>query len=228
MLLGKKGKSVDVILDAVSTYAPDVLLTAGHSLTDEEDLHRLEMQLRSCTWPGLLFVEVKKYGGDLPEKLSDETVLSNHCLLAWTRESGWSVMGRQYFTTSAEVRSRSGARLAGFISNLSMRTIEFGGRRFGGLICGEINAHQGRKVVVAATPEIKEWIEELDVVVNPTHDLMGNAGTLIQKRKWISQGGRVYISASNWNTEKPIGKAGRLIKQKRNTRTLHSVYFDFV
>jgi hypothetical protein len=53
--------------------------------------------------------------------------------------------------------------------------------------------------------------------VNATHDRMGNAGTLKAKRAWISQGGRAYLSASNWNTARG---------QNRSARTLHSVFRD--
>ena len=66
---------------------------------------------------------------------------------------------------------------------------------------------------------------DADIVVNPTHDLMGNAGTLIAKRKWLSQPvndrNRVYISASNWNSRGPKGR-----KQSPNSETLHTVYLS--
>lgn len=219
MRLEKNAASVSAIMDALEIHRPEVLLTAGYSLNDEADLAALEARLEASDWDGLLFVEVKHYGGDLPHLIAPGQELSSHCLFAWTRDGGWKRMGRQYFVTSVAARLHLTTLVAAFEKNLSRRIVEFRGRRFGALICGEINALQGRNTVKALTPEIESWLRNLDVIVNPTHDLMGNAGTLIAKRKWASQNGKVYLSASNWNS----GKARR---QTRNARTLHTVFID--
>ena len=54
---------------------------------------------------------------------------------------------------------------------------------------------------------------------------MGNAGTLIAKRKRLSKAvsgrNRLYISASNWNSR---GRNGR--KQSPDSETLHTVYLS--
>jgi hypothetical protein len=219
MRLERNAASVNAIMDALEAYQPDVLLTAGYSLNNETDLALLEDRLKASRWDGLLFIEVKHYESDLPRVTDGDLSLSSHCLFAWTCASGWKRMGRQYFATSDQARASLDTLVAAFERNLPQRVIEFRGRRFGGLICGEINALQGRNNVSALTPKIESWLRSLDVIVNPTHDLMGNAGTVIAKRKWVSQGGRSYLSASNWNTGKPR-------KQKRTSRTLHTVFID--
>jgi hypothetical protein len=206
---------INAIMDVLKKHSPDVLLTAGYSLSDENDLACLKSRLNASSWNGLLFVEVEHYNDDLANQLATGERLSDHCLFAWTRDDGMMRMGRQYFATSDEARANLATRVAAFVENLPQRMIEFRGRRFGALICGEINALQGRNNVTALTPKIGNWLRGLHVVVNPTHDRMGNAGTLIAKRAWISQGGRAYLSASNWNT-----RSG----QKRSARTLHSVF----
>jgi hypothetical protein len=206
---------INAIVDVLKKHSPDVLLTAGYSVRDENDLACLEDSLNASSWNGLLFVEVEHYKNDLANQLATGERLSDHCLFAWTRDGGMKRMGRQYFATSDEARSNLATRVVAFVENLPQRVIEFRGRRFGALICGEINALQGRNNVTALTPKIGNWLRGLHVVVNPTHDRMGNAGTLIAKRAWISRGSRAYLSASNWNT----GNG-----QKRTTRTLHSVF----
>lgn len=220
--------SVAVIIDALSVHQPDVLLTAGHSLHDDDDRQELATGLQDLGWSGLLFVEVKNHGGS-PAFLTgaSDNGLSQHCLFAWTKEGGWLRLGRQYFTTSQQARDES-ERVGAFVQNLHHREVEFAGRRFGALICGEINALVGRNKVQALDPRIEQWIHGLNVIVNPTHDLMGNGGTLLAKRTWLSAKERIYISASNWNSakERRTKTGQRTIKQKREARTLHTLFVN--
>src|SRR5438105_1894249 len=37
------------------------------------------------------------------------------------------------------------------------------------------------------------------MILNPTHTRMGNCGTVRAWREYLSSGGRVYVSASNWD-----------------------------
>ena len=219
-----EGNAVNAILQALDLHHPDVLLTAGYSVEDGADLDQLELALKASGWDGLLFAEVRRHDGDAPDQIDPEHSLSPHCLFAWTRERGWQLMGRQYFATSVEAQTL-GPKVRAFEANLPNRVIDFRGRRFGALICGEINALQGRGRVQALTPEIELWLRSLDVIVNPTHDLMGNGGTLKAKRKWMSLGGRAYVSASNWNSMKMTG-AGQQRRQSRRSGTLHSCFVD--
>lgn len=231
MRLANEGRSVDAILDALKRHVPDVLLVAGYSLPDDAALKKLDKALQKSAWEGLLFVEVHNHIKDLAGlKLTRQLggkpdFLSPHCLFAWTRQAGWKNMGRQYFVSSDQAAKNDENRLEAFVQNLEKRTIEFKGRRFGALICGEINALHGRDHVKARNSKIEDWLRSLDVVVNATHDRMGNGGTLGAKRAWLSQGGRAYLSASNWNSRK-ISSKGTRITQYRDADTLHTFYFD--
>lgn len=232
MRLIREGKSATVIKEVIQTHRPDILVTAGHSLGTVMDLEELNCTLKNTDWNGIIFVEVAHYFHGL-SPIKSLLPTNNHCLFAWTRASGWKYMGRQYFATSQQVRTAlentdaSGHEIDAFIKTLPDREITFRNLRFGGLICGEINSLQGRNSVAPRTPEIGNWLRSLDVIVNGTHDMMGNAGTLIAKRKWLSQGGRLYLSASNWNSMKAGSKPGAKPRcQNRNARTLHTVFWD--
>lgn len=229
--LVKANRSVDAIMDALHAHQPDVLLVAGYSLDDDAAHDALNARLERCGWDGLLFVEVRRHAEDLPGRALPRRIddapepLSPHCLFAWTRDSGWKCMGRQYFVSSAQARKNAGNRVRSFVENLPNRIIEFKGRRFGALICGEVNALVGRKHVAPLNEAIGNWLRGLDVIVNATHDLMGNQGTLNAKRGFFSQGGRAYLSASNWNTQSILSN-GKTRVQRRDSRTLHTFYLD--
>lgn len=219
---------VEAIVTALQEHHPDVLLVAGYALETEADLGALGEFLRTAQWDGLLFAEVRHYDVAASRWVSIGEPLSAHCLFAWTQDTGWKQLGRQYFEQSTQARAQKATRVAAFEENLPERVIVFRGRRFGALICGEINAMQGRNVVNALSPRIEDWLRGLDVIVNPTHDLMGNGGTLKAKRSWASQGGRVYLSASNWNSRKEVGSgaATKIRRQTRTAGTLHTVFID--
>lgn len=225
--LVKANRSVDAIMDALCTHRPDVLLVAGYSLHDDAAHEALKERLEKSDWDGLLFVEVRNHAENLPGRALPRRIdgapqqLSSHCLFAWTRDTGWKCLGRQYFVSSAQARKNAGNVVPAFVENLPNRTIEFKVRRFGALICGEINALRAEKtgVVRPLTPEIGAWLRNLDVVVNATHDRMGWASILGAKRSWFSQGGRAYLSSSNWNSSNKR-------PQSRNARTLHTFYLD--
>lgn len=217
MRLAANRENIEAIMDALERHQPDVLLTAGHSLESDVDLDKLDSRLRAARWDGLLFAEVKNYQAEVETKDHPDLDLSAHCMLAWTHDAGWHVLGRQFFATADMARKGTKTWLPIFQESLEQRSVEFKGRQFGALICGEINALQGRSDVKALSPNVRDWLRSLDVIVNPTHDLMGNAGTLIAKRRWASRNGRVYLSASNWNTAKG---------QTRTSRTLHTAFIN--
>lgn len=203
------------IVQVLMMHKPDVLLTAGYALETDEDLTELKRHLEHMSWPGLVIVEVRSPRGDQKRKNAPGLEFSEHCMFAWQRASGMQNLGRQYFSRSEE--TGNDALISAFEANLANRTIEFRGRRFGVLNCGEINCLSGRNRVFAVTLGIEKWLRSLDVVMNPTHDRMGNAGTLKAKRNWASQDGRAYLSASNWNSHK---------NQKQSARTLHSLFIN--
>lgn len=63
-----------------------------------------------------------------------------------------------------------------------------------------------------------------DVVINPTHDRMGNAGKLGAKRRLLSRAleyrNRVYVSCSNWEVCGDSKRGGI----QNVTDTLHTIY----
>ena len=72
-------------------------------------------------------------------------------------------------------------------------------------------------------PEVATSILSADIVVNPTHDRMSNAGTLKAKRRILSQQlergrHRLYVSCSNWEA---CGTDGKL---QYPSPTLHTAY----
>lgn len=221
---------INAIMTALREHSPDILLSAGHSLHDDADLAELGEQLSTLDWDGLLIVEVKDFDGGLPRRVitaGPEFDLSSHCLFAWTRETGWKCMGRQYFTRSDKAREGKTTLIPAFESALADRVVTFRGKRIGALICGEINALQGRNAVQGLSPPIEEWLRSLDIIVNPTHDRMGNGGTLKAKRRWLSINGRVYLSSSNWNSRKPVdGSDTAFQRQSRDAKTLHALFVN--
>ncbi|SNS55275.1 MULTISPECIES: hypothetical protein [unclassified Azospirillum] len=199
---------VDNIIDVLMCHAPDVVVAAGCSIKNQKHLKKLGDALQYLNWNGIIFVEVK----DFYNQKSD----FNHCLFAWVRDYGWRELGSQYFATMKDAESTFKGE-NDFEKNLKQRVVEFRGRRFGALICGEINALKGRANVIAQTEMVDNWFEELDVIVNPTHDRMRNDGTLNAKRSWISKNKKVYVSASNWNVLK---------NQHREAFGIHTIFHD--
>ncbi|QKR99661.1 hypothetical protein F9288_08400 [Sphingomonas sp. CL5.1] len=76
----------------------------------------------------------------------------------------------------------------------------------------------------ARDPECEAAITAADIIVNPSHDRMGNAGMLHAKRCLLSAPAgrkhpRIYVSCSNWNTDTANGA-------QSPSPTLHTVYVD--
>ncbi|PCH75206.1 MAG: hypothetical protein COC12_01640 [Rhodobacteraceae bacterium] len=222
---------IAIIETAARDSSPDILLAAGYSLQTADDMEPLAERLSALNWDGLLVAEVMDYQGDLPRLVEiggTRCDLSGHCVVVWSRANGWHVLGRQFFTQSAQVKAGKKTIVKLFEETLKDRVVEFRGHKIGVLICGELNAVQGRDNVTALTPEIGNWLDGLDIILNPTHDRMGNGGTLNAKRKWLSSPQndhpRIYVSSSNWNTHKPWKNAKGFITQSRSTDTLHTVF----
>ena len=103
------------------------------------------------------------------------------------------------------------------------RVLEFRGLTVFALICGEIKLVLGREEPRFAFEVAADHILGSDIIVNPTHDRMSNAGTLHAKRIFLSQRSsdnrdRIYVSCSNWQA---CGWNGRV---QRPSPTLHTVY----
>ena len=132
--------------------------------------------------------------------------------------------GQQQFVRRSEVDDIARDSIARFESALPARSLALGEWNVFALICGEINIVEGRVDPRYVSSAAEEAIMAADVVINPTHDWMGNAGTLDAKRRLLSrtsddERNRVYVSCSNW--EVCGASKGRTQKV---TETLHTAY----
>lgn len=130
--------------------------------------------------------------------------------------------GSQAFGRAEEVPSRDCPAATKLRLQLPDRISGFGDFTLFGLICGEINILQGRHNPKFVCPDARAAILSADIVVNPTHDRMGNGGTLRAKRAVLGAGhkgkDRVYVSCSNWDV------SGNDRGRQKPSRTLHTVY----
>ena len=55
------------------------------------------------------------------------------------------------------------------------------------MLCGELNIVRGRDGARFIDDKAAKAIMTADIVINPTHDRMSNAGTLHAKRRLLSQ-----------------------------------------
>jgi hypothetical protein len=131
-------------------------------------------------------------------------------------------LGEQIIGESGEFEDKQDAaeNIAELKKQFLNREFFVGGLKCFVLHCGEINFLEGRNDVKYRDKEIGTRIDQVDIVINPTHDRMGNAGTLIAKRKFLSRPvdgkSRCYVSASNWNTS----------RGQKPSPTLHTVYVN--
>jgi hypothetical protein len=208
----------ECIAHITGKYGPDLLLCAGWSLETDADLDELIHDTRISTTATILIVEVRDSTG-APE----QTIQTNRVYLIgpnnYVRSLGW-----QAFVESAELKAENGAsRLALFEKFIPEKSATVGGKKLFVLCCGEINVLEGRNPPITVRSAIaNEALANADIIVNPTHDRMGNAGTLLAKRAWLSRRvdarERVYVSASNWNSLQNNGK------KQTPSRTLHTVF----
>jgi hypothetical protein len=204
-------------------YKPDLLVCAGHSLIENEELTHVE-EISVKVPETSVLVEVQNDQAAASEK-SAHPNRSLHAMYAIT-SAGTRRLGSQVFVNSAEVQGKSEFREAElreqFNEALPNRKFAVGNHSCMAICCGEINLLQGRNDVTVRWPEVIESLKSVEIIVNPTHDRMGNAGTLIAKRQFVSgsldQQSRCYVSVSNWNL---ITRSGA---QKSNSPTLHTVF----
>jgi hypothetical protein len=220
----------DCIAHVASTYAPDLLLCAGWSLDNDADLNKLANDVRVSKGKTTLIVEVRYSSGERDPKTETQRV---HLVgpINFVQP-----LGRQTIVTSKQLKGRDGqSRIMLFQKYINEKSATFQGKKLFALCCGEIYVLEGgwKRPVTARFPAAYDALRNADIIVNPTHDRMGMAGTLASKRKWLSDPigprSRVYVSSSNWNSQKQIGIAEKngqkYQKQKPATETLHTVYF---
>ncbi len=213
----RPSERVRLILAAAEAYDPDLLVTAGHAIYSMKQLERLAREYRNLGGTGAIVTEVLDDGDEAVEGRT-------HAMYAVTCDGGIRRFGRQLFARSSELADPAAGRLAAFVEQLPQRTIALGEWNVFALVCGELNIIQGRETPAYRSVNAEEAIIAADVVINPTHDRMGNAGTLDAKRRLLSRASddgrnRIYVSVSNW--EACGNDKGRI---QYPSPTLHTVY----
>jgi hypothetical protein len=154
------------------------------------------------------------------EERQNHLNLSTHAMYFIDAEGRATRLGAQVFARSEQASPEIAQQLYQILPD---RSFEVGGKKCFALCCGEINLLAGRDDVQFRFGEAAPAIAAADIVLNPTHDRMGNAGTVLAKREFLSSLGnrsRAYVSASNWNLKTRSGA------QRQDSRTLHSVFVN--
>ncbi|WP_277981140.1 hypothetical protein [Sphingomonas phyllosphaerae] len=211
------GDRVRLILAAADWYRPDVLVTAGYAVHSRKQLHWLAREVAEDPRQGVLVTEVH-YDGRRRYELG-----RSHAMYAILGDGALHRFGRQAFSTSLEACHRASPGLVAFRRKIPRRTLRSEHGSIFALICGELNIVQGRLRPAFVDEEARAAMKAADIIVNPTHDRMSNAGTLDAKRRLLSLPhedgrGRAYVSVSNWEA---CGLNGRV---QQPSPTLHTVY----
>jgi hypothetical protein len=129
-------------------------------------------------------------------------------------------MGEQFFSTREESDDESLPR--GLADAMPDRSFTFRQRDALLLNCGEVMVVHGRDYVdfYWSVPQVLRDAVRAPaaMILNPTHTRMGNCGSVKAWREFLSGGGRIYISASNWD----------VLNGQRQSDTLHSLWHDGV
>ncbi len=209
---------VRLIATAVEAYQPDLLVTAGYAVHTRHHLDQVVALLANSINRTTVITEVH-YDGKRRRSLGRQ-----HAMWAIFPDGELHRFGRQSFATMDEARDPDHKGLGRFRRNLERRTVQLDDRTVFALCCGELNIVGGRNKPAFIDPECEAAITAADIIVNPTHDRMGNAGTLHAKRSLLSaplgrKHPRIYVSCSNWNTDTANGA-------QAPSPTLHTVYVD--
>lgn len=210
-------RRVEIILGCIQLYRPSLLVTAGYAIDTMRELVDLSCSLRSL---GHSLAVVAEVHHESAVPLGDPT---KHALWMISGPSGaLHRFGSQAFGMAHEVPSKDCEAAIKLRLQLPNRSAVFDDYMLFGLICGEINILQGRHHPRFVCPDARTGIMSADIVVNPTHDRMGNGGTLRSKRAVLSarhrDRGRAYISCSNWDV------SGVERGRQKPSPTLHTVY----
>lgn len=207
-----------LIATAALAYQPDLLVTAGYAVHTRRHLDRVAALLANSENRTTVITEVH-YDGS-----RDHSIARSHAMWAIFPDGETYRFGRQCFATMREATDDDHGGLARLRRNLERRTVQLEDRALFALCCGELNIVGGRKEPAFIDTECGAAVMAADIIVNPTHDRMGNAGTLHAKRSLLSAPSgrkrpRIYVSCSNWNTVTANGA-------QAPSATLHTIYVD--
>lgn len=221
---------IKIIVDVLKKVNPDLLVCSGSSLNKSDDLFELQNILKSMRSRSTVLVEVQhdsdveKNGHPLKNKYPDVKHPGSHNMYIIKPEGDLVNLGPQYFAQGTDLNGKTKKfRIQEFDNILKNRTFEINGRKGLVLCCGELNAIEGRDNILYRSNNIKKYIIQADIILNPTHDCMANYGTLKAKRKFhsIRTGNRdaVYINSSNWNSNKINLETNKVTKQNPNSNS---------
>jgi hypothetical protein len=210
-------KRAEIICKLVSQRPDlDLFVTAGYAVDEKK---RLEDLFSKSEKRPYIVAEVQR-DAEVPNGMSP------HRLFLIAPDGKLKSLGRQAFATSLDVADPASPKLKDFEALIEEKTAETELGRLFAICCGEINVVKGRNVVSCRSALVEQAILQSDIIINPTHDRMGNAGTLIAKRRWLSAAAppnrRIYVSCSNWNAAP--GNGGGV--QSQSAPTLHTVFVN--
>jgi hypothetical protein len=203
-----RGKSVyepvydnaDVIAEVIRTRQPALLLCAGWTVLNEQSLAPIVAATRQVKT-----VVVVETTSPVPVYFR---ITDGHAV----------GMGEQFFSTREESEDENLAR--GLADAIAERSFTFRQRDTLLLNCGEVMVVQGRDHVGFhwTVPQVLRDAVRAPaaMILNPTHTRMGNCGSVKAWREYLSGGGRIYVSASNWD----------VLNGQRQSDTLHSLWHD--
>lgn len=213
------GERVKHIVSLAKMNLPDLLACAGWSIDSLNDMKKIENESKSLKTTFLVEVQ---------HDLDHLHNTPSHVMYAITGGTS-KRLGPQFFATSGELSSACGDELlSAFEKNAEDRMFIVKNKLAFALCCGELNVLKGRNSVSCRSKIIESKLNSADIVINPTHDRMGNGGTLKAKRKYLSNSkekeSKTSISISNWNISKPV--KNKIMKQSQTSPTLHTVYHN--
>jgi hypothetical protein len=194
--------NTDLIGEIIKKRQPSLLLCAGWSVPTEESLRAFiavteqvtSIVVLETTWPKPVYF-----------RIADGRAFR---------------MGEQFFSTRDDTEDESGPRR--LADALPERSFSFWERDALLLNCGEVMVVCGRNSVEFhwSVPQALQSAVRAPrvMILNPTHTRMGNCGTIKAWRQYLSSGGRVFVSASNWD----------VANGQRQSDTLHSLWHDGV
>lgn len=202
----------DTILDIATRFEPDLLLCGGFALDHTDDVWALARRYQRRVLTGTIIIDVR-WDDRVAQLLKDK----QNRQVSRLRNAVYRIddqdvvyLGRQIVQRSddfAGAKPCIAKRLQAMAHELHHRRFIVQGRSVNMLCCGELNILRGRNHVACRDDTIATILTDTDIVLNFTHDRMGHHGTVNAKRRWLSNDGRIYVSASNWNTKTASGQS---------------------
>ena len=221
------------ILYVVTQHKPDLLLCAGDFLKENTDLNTLAGNKAISCANTVIVVDYDIGKGKSKTKGSGNPLfliepggkvskLATQCVAC---ANDFSALENPSVPRNANV-------LTCFNNQLSNRIFTVNNIKCSCLLCGEINffaySKKNNPCVQSRFGTFSKHYDAVQLIVNPTHDRMGDHGGLLTaKRKYLSRPlngrKRCYVSASNWDAKK-LSAQGHRYSQRPDANNLHTVY----